>query len=211
MSPSFSMENPPGDVFEVIDSVVERDHIKERVRFAYNGHDMYRIGYSEQVDLSQLEPVLRRELDRLEWQFVTTNSRHELKNGEIVPSFGIAPVVTIPVAVAYHATRMCVMPNILREGLLPSNRERRATTFPDTEGVIHACVKLHHTGDDNDSAEWWKEELSKTNRFNHPDWGILQIDLSGLLDVRVYQDMHSQSGIVIDRIERVPPSLLRPL
>jgi len=108
------------------------------------------------------------------------------------------------VAVAYHATRACVIPVILTEGLLPSNAERRATTFPDTEGVVHACAKLTHAEGENDSAEW-RQELSRKNRFNDPHWGIVRIDLAGLSGAKVHQDLHSQSGLVINR---VPPHLV---
>ena len=44
--------------------------------------------------------------------------------------------------------------------------------------------------------------------FRDPNWGILSIDVARLLHARVYQDMHSQSGLVIDRIERIPPDLI---
>jgi hypothetical protein len=51
------------------------------------------------------------------------------------------------------------------EGLLPSNKSRRATKFPDTEGCIHVCEKLTHDGVENDSAQWWMETLSKGERI----------------------------------------------
>jgi hypothetical protein len=92
--------------------------------------------------------------------------------------------------------------------LKPSNEERRATTFPDTEGVIHICAKLREVGG-KDSAEWWRDELSKKNRFGNPNWGILQIDMAGLpAEARIYQDMHSVSGVIVDRIDKIPGNLI---
>jgi hypothetical protein len=116
-------------------------------------------------------------------------------------------------AVGYHTTRASLIPNICGEngeGLLPSNAERRATNFPDTDSVIHVCAKLSHEGDENDSAEWWRATLSKKNRFGDPNWGIVQIDMTGLPPgARVYQDMHSASGVIVDRIDRIPGKLIR--
>jgi hypothetical protein len=51
-------------------------------------------------------------------------------------------------------------------------------------------------------------EVSKRNRFNDPHWGIVRIDLAGLVGAKVYQDMHSQSGLIIDKTDRIPPDLV---
>ena len=127
-------------------------------------------------------------------------------------SFGLAPVLPKVLKVAYHATRACLIPRICGakgEGLFPSNAMRQATHFPDTEGVIHVCEKLTHEGVENDSAEWWMKTLSQKNRFDDPIWGIVRIDMTRLpRGARVYQDMHSTSGVIVDRIDRIPGRLL---
>jgi hypothetical protein len=78
------------------------------------------------------------------------------------------------------------------------------------EGVIHLCDKLTHEGNENDSAEWCRKTLSESNNFNDPNWGIVRIDMTGLpATARVYQDMHSYSGVIVDRIDRISGRLLR--
>jgi hypothetical protein len=124
----------------------------------------------------------------------------------------MAPILPKTLKVGYHATRACLIPRICGEngeGLLPSNAERRATPFPDTDGCIHVCEKLSHEGDQDDSAEWWRTTLSKKNNFDDPNWGIVRIDMTQLpCGARVYQDMHSASGVIVDRIERIPGKLI---
>jgi hypothetical protein len=52
--------------------------------------------------------------------------------------------------------------------------------------------------------------LREKNRFNDPDWGIVEIDMTHLPPgARVYQDIHSVSGMIVDKIERIPGELIR--
>jgi hypothetical protein len=177
----------------------------------FKNHHVWRIGYAPDFDIAGVEQQIRRELDEIGWLFVTTGGRGE-KKGETVLLFALAPILPKTVTVGYHATRACLIPRICGEdgeGLLPSNAERQATNFPDTAGVIHVCEKLTHNGDENDSAEWWRVTLSQKNRFNDPNWGIVRIDMTQLpAGARVYQDMHSASGVVVDRINRIPGRLI---
>ena len=174
-----------------------------------NLHHFWRFGYTNDFDLSRVEKHIRADLDRIGWLFLTTGESVEKRNGETLPTFGAAPILPRTLTVGYHATRACVIPRILDEGLLPSNAERQTTDYPDTEGVIHVCAKLKHEGSENDSAEWWRDELAKKNRFNDPDWGILHIDMARLpATARTYQDMHSQTGVIVDRIDRIPAKLI---
>jgi hypothetical protein len=191
---------------EIVGTVLG-DNIRLRQTGIYKRHHLIRVAYHKDLDLAAVEPQLRRALDAIEWQFVTTGESLELRDG-LFPSFGIAPIIRQTVAVAYHATRVCVIPLILNHGLLPSNSERSATAFPDTEGVIHVCEKLTCEPGENDSAEWWMEHLGKKNRHNDSHWGILQIDMARLENARVYQDMHSASGLVVDKVERIPMTLI---
>src|SRR5207237_3248451 len=131
------------------------------------GHDIWRIGYSPTFHLGAVEQQLRKELDGAEWTFVTIGQSIEWE-GRLIPTFGMAPILPRSLAVAYHATRACVIDRICNGGedLLPSNAQRRATKFPDTDGVIHVCAKLTHSDDDNDRAEWWRATLSENNELN---------------------------------------------
>ena len=55
----------------------------------------------------------------------------------------------------------------------------------------------------------FKAVNSKKNNFNDPNWGIVRIEMNGLPQgARVYQDMHSASGVLVDRIDRIPGSLI---
>lgn len=178
----------------------------------FKGRHIWRIGFAPGFDLAGVEAQIRKELDGIGWLFLTTGQSIDY-SGPTLPTFGMAPILPRTLEVGYHATRACLIPKICGghgEGLLPSNAERRATHFPDTDSVIHVCEKLSHEGDQNDSAEWWMTTLSKKNNFNDPDWGIVRIDMTGLpATARVYQDMHSASGVIVDRIVRIPGRLIR--
>ncbi len=194
---------------------IARRHLGESLLYnrsdIYKGHHFWRIGFAPGFGLAGVEPQIRKELDGIGWLFLTTGQSIEYK-GQTLPTFGLTPILPRPLEVGYHATRSCLIPKICGEhgeGLLPSNAERRATGFPDTDGVIHVCAKLSHEGDQNDSAEWWMMTLGKKNNFNDPDWGIVRIDMTGLpATARVYQDMHSASGVIVDRIDRIPGRLI---
>ena len=182
---SFWTQYDSADSFEILHALLG-GNIKERRMSRFKGHHMISIGYSPSLDLAAVQWELRRKLDGVGWQFVTTGRSVKLKDGQMVPSFGIAPIVPLAVPVAYHATRACVIERVvdLHQGLLPSNEGRRATTFPDTEGVIHACAKLHSNQGENDSADWWMQHLSRNNIFNDSLWGIVRIEMTGLTEGR---------------------------
>lgn len=205
---TFWTQHPAGKALGVVRGVLGghmRYNRSDRVE--RHGHQFWRIWHAPEFDLAGVEKQLRQELDELGWLLITTGQVIEYKGVEL-PTFGIAPILPMTVVVGYHATRACLIPLIRQEGLKPSNEKRRATSFPDTEGVIHVCAKLAEDGG-KDSAQWWREELSKKNRFNDPNWGILRINMTGLpAEVRVYQDMHSASGLIMDRIEKIPGHLL---
>ncbi len=167
------------------------------------GHHCMMVDYNPHFDLASVVKQLRKELDAIGWLFVTTG------RDKTYPTFAVAPILSRTLTVAYHATRSCLIPTIRKEGLLPSNAERQASNYPDTKGVIHVCEKLTHVGEENDSAEWWLKILSQKNKFNDPNWGIVRVDMTHLpLETRVYQDMHSTSGVVVDRIDRIPGELV---
>src|SRR5262249_9777281 len=90
------------------------------------------------------------------------------------------------------------------QGLLPSTSAIRQTKFPDTEGRIHVTERLEGDG----SAVRWIRIFSEKSDKPQGHFSILEVDLSGL-DARIYQDAHSQYGVVIDRIHRIPPQRIR--
>jgi hypothetical protein len=111
---------------------------------------------------------------------------------------------------AYHTTRESIIPLILEEGLLPSSDERKSSSFPDTEGVIHLSERLATDGDDR-GIDWWKVKLQADSKFSGESWEILEVDLNGLGGARIYQDPHSHTGICVDNIDCIPPRLIRRL
>src|SRR5205809_229047 len=57
----------------------------------FAGQNVIEIGHRPDFDLSTVECEMRRNLDAIEWQFVTTGRELELKNGERVKAFAITP------------------------------------------------------------------------------------------------------------------------
>jgi hypothetical protein len=204
----FWTEHGLARAYVLLDEILPPSAIRYRQTGKSKGHHIAHIGYSPSLDLNALRSEIKAHLNRIDWQFVTTGASIELNGSLVIPSFGIAPIIRRKIRVAYHATRLCVIPSILNIGLIPSNSERRVTSFADTEGLIHVCEKLKCKPGENDCAEWWRDHLSYKNLYDDPCWGILRIDLASLPEARVYQDMHSQSGLVVDEIERIPPNLI---
>lgn len=207
----FWTEHPPHDATGIV-----RRYLGAAVRDSRpqvcdtTGHHYWRFCHAKDFDLLSVKKQIRADLDRIEWLFVTTRDEYDHK-GEHLLSFGIAPVLPRKLDVGYHATRSSVIHRAvdLKEGLLPSNEERQMSDYPDTEGAIHVCAKLTGRAEDKDSAEWWMGELPKKSRFMDPHWGILRIDMARLPEsARVYQDMHSQTGVVVDRFDQIPAELL---
>src|SRR5262249_39435943 len=154
---TFWSAHPPVEAMEIA-----RRHLGESLLYnrsdIFKGHHFWRIGFAPGFDLVGVEAQICKELDGIGWLFLTTGQSVEYK-GQTLPTFGIAPILPRALEIGYHATRVCLIPKICGEngeGLLPSNAERRATHFPDTNGVIHVCERLSHEGDQNDSAEWWR-------------------------------------------------------
>jgi hypothetical protein len=202
---TFWSQHFPGDALDIVRGLLGAAYKGNCTGFL-KAHHVCFVTYVQGFDHRAVERELRRDLDRVGWLYVTTGPID--RKGQVEAAFAIAPILPIKVEVGYHATRACMIKQIREEGLKPSNEERRATNFPDTEGVIHICAKLKEDGD-KDSAEWWRDELSKKNRFGDPNWGILQIHMTGLpTDARVYQDIHSASGVVVDRIDKIPAHML---
>ena len=200
----FWTDHPPHDVLGMVRSLLGENWLWDGGRMNSLGHHYWTFDYEPAFDLASIEDEIRRKLDEIEWQFVTIS--HKVVDGadRKFKWFGIAPILSKSVDASYHATRLRTIPLILEHGLLPSNKERQASAFPDTEGVIHVCETLgDDAGHEKGSAVWWAHTLSEKNCLKATDYGIVRIDMKGLV-ARVYQDMHSTSGLIVDRIDRIP-------
>jgi hypothetical protein len=200
----------PGDEHTALSIVLKilQENFKEALWAQNRYHRILYVGLANTLPTQRHISVMRKSLDKIDWQVVRSAARLQTTTGEEVATIGIAPIARKRISVAYHATRTLVLPRILTEGLLPSNEARRATDFPDTKGLIHVCERLGESDDEKETARWWMVELSRKNRFGDHDWSIIKIDMSKLKNARVYQDMHSKSGIIIDRIPRIPGVLI---
>jgi hypothetical protein len=127
----------------------------------------------------------------------------------------LAPKIPVSLKCGFHVTRACSVPSILKDGLLPSNSGRQINELKreDCEGNIYLCEKIGSVEDagikDSYSAHWWLDEFRKVNRFNDLNWVILEIDLSQISDVKLYKDIWSRSGIVVNGVASIPPSAIK--
>jgi hypothetical protein len=140
---------------------------------------------------------------------------HFPPNGsERVKCVYLAPMIPVSLNFGYHATRRASLRSIWELGLLPSTPDRQTTTDrSDCEGNIYVCERLGTPADTDDrgrgSVHWWRTQFAESNRFNDPDWVILRVEVSGGQGARVYQDIWSNSGIIIDNVPRIPPDLIQ--
>jgi hypothetical protein len=125
----------------------------------------------------------------------------------------LAPMIRVAAEVGYHATRRASVPSIMERGLLPSAPERQTTESRwDCEGNIFLCENLGTPADagvrGSGSAHWWLDHLAHNNRFGDPDWVILRVEVGRLKDARVYQDVWSESGVIVGGIAALPPEVI---
>lgn len=168
------------------------------------GHAIIQIVVMRDCNVLQYRDDVRRRLDSIDWQWVTLSMDEVATPGKLCAA--IAPIETRQLPVAYHATLKLAIPAIVAHGLLPSHPAIQQTDFPDTEGRIHFAENLMGDG----SAVRWIKIFSEKYDRPQADYGILELDLRGV-DGRMYQDIHSEHGLVIDRIERIDPSRIREL
>ena len=113
----------------------------------------------------------------------------------------IVPMDPINLLVAYHATRTVSIQSIKNDGLCPGTHERCNTERLDSIGNIYAVSELGSPGDEAHNnygtAHWWREHLSHENRFDDPEWSILQIDVGDVPGLTCFRDIWSRTGIVI--------------
>lgn len=173
----------------------------------YSAHPVWRFGHPPDFDVSPVLPVLRDRLDSLGWQIVTTTERTPDDGKEQFVYLVTAPLLAVEGDTIYHAAPVRVIPNILRDGLLPGDEARSLTKFPDTYGKIHGSLKLTTRPGEGDGAAFWVKHFEE--RFGEP-FGVLAAGLTGLpTGARVYRDTHSHWGVIIDRVDSITPQRLR--
>jgi hypothetical protein len=161
-------------------------------------HPVLKIVPVPDADVGEYSGQMREELDKIGWQFVTILSEDQPGAQR---RFAMAPITLRSATVAYHTTRASTFDTIWREGLVPSSPATRQTDFPDTDGKIHVSEAL--TGDG--SASRWVKIFCERCAKNPEDYAILRVDLAGLA-ARVYPDVRSRYGLIVDRIDRIPPA-----
>ena len=152
---------------------------------------------------------LRRRAEAINWHYSEYDK---------IPSWMmIAPMLLVSdCGAAYHVTRTANVISILRDGILPSNPAISTTGRADCEGNIYVCRELGER-EVNDNSEpskgtamWWQRHFRHKNRFNDPHWEILTLRLRGL-SARIYRDMWSSSGLIVNGVEQIPPDAIEVL
>jgi hypothetical protein len=152
------------------------------------------------TDITEFSGQLKEELDKVSWQLVTKMNAQQ----GVQRRFAMAPITLREANITFHTTRASALAAILRDGLVPSNPSIRQTDFPDTDGKIHVCESLEGIG----SASRWVNIFCTRYNRKPEDNGILRVDLTGLT-ARIYQDVRSEFGLIVDRIDRIPHDRIR--
>ena len=142
------------------------------------------------------------------WLFSRQVIEHKITANAIERLY-LAPMVPVTMTVGYHATRRASLDSIREHGLVPSTSESQTTKGRlDCEGNIYLCERLGTQADEGKqrsfSAHWWRHHLSKVNRFNDPDWVILEVCVDQVEGARLYRDVWSESGVVVENVNRIP-------
>ena len=84
-----------------------------------------------------------------------------------------------------------------RTGLIPPAKSMSAKSL--MTALMEATMARH----------FWMNLLSQANEFRDSHWGIVKIDMAGIpTTARVYQDIQSRSGIIIDRLDGIPADFI---
>ncbi len=163
-------------------------------------------------DFDSAEPLIRAKLDEIGWQLVLRHSVDESRfkwfqeptgreTKKYCNIYGLAPICLVEVypPLVYHATESGIARLCWRDGIKASDGRHE---YPDTTGKIHVCERLRG---DLESAECWVRCLSNRKGMSPMDYSILEIKLGEVRGARVHKDFHSSSGIIIDRIDSIPP------
>jgi len=60
-----------------------------------------------------------------------------------------------------------------------------------------------------ESAARWIVEIAKKVGNDPQDYSVLEVDMRLVPGARTHQDLHSNSGIVVDRVDRILPEAIR--
>jgi hypothetical protein len=147
------------------------------------------------------------------WQFSRQMVKHPTVADRRIEYIYLAPMIPVPLVLGYHATRRLTFPSIRQEGLLPSVPARQTTERWDCDGNIYVCERLGTPADEgvpgSESAHWWRAHLAEKNHYGDPDWVILSVEVGNVAGARVYKDIWSKSGIIVDNVPRIPADFIR--
>jgi hypothetical protein len=169
---------------------------------------------SDEEVSEDLKQEIRRWVEGQGWQFSRQLIPCDVTPGELTEYVYLAPMIHVALETGYHATRRVAWSAIREEGLFPSTPERQTTEKRlDCEGNIYVCERLGTPADDGvrgaKSAHWWRAHLAGKSRFRGEEWVILEVRLGGLPGARIYQDIWSESGVIVGNVDSVPPERLR--
>lgn len=175
-------------------------------------HGFFSVPGSEPSE--ETKKKIRHWVESQGWQFSRQTKKNELIPGRLTEYIFLAPMIPVELELGYHATRLALVPSIQANGLLPSTPERQTTTDrTDCEGNIYLCKDLGTPVDagvrGTKTAHWWRGHLAKNNRFNDPDWVILEIEIGKVHGARLYKDIWSESGIIVDGVKAISPEVIR--
>lgn len=156
---------------------------------------------------------VRRWVESRGWQFSRQLVRAFHDDADRVEHIYLAPEARVTLSVGYHATRRASLLSILERGLIPGEPDRRTTEREDCDGNVYVCEALGTPADAGvrgaKTAHWWRDHLTEKNRFGDPDWVILRVEVAGVPGIRACRDLWSESGIVLDGVEVIPPEVIR--
>jgi hypothetical protein len=58
------------------------------------------------------------------------------------------------------------------------------------------------------TAHWWRAHLAEKNRFGDRDWVIVRVKVGRVPGIRACRDLWSESGVVLDGAEIIPPEVI---
>lgn len=171
-------------------------------------HDLnvWCVQYPADMDISAHLPLIHKEVDERGWQLITIEDTPKENDGQLKR---LCATERIPERAdrAYHVAPEKALDSISRDGILPSNHDRKLTSFPDTEGKIHVCLKLIPDEGKHNGAKYWHDLFSTD--YNQ-SFVILEIDTTAISpQARMYRDPHSCHGVIIDQIEAINPSHIK--
>lgn len=168
-----------------------------------------------ECNFEKIEPSVQAALDEIGWQLALVHSVDDRRYKWFQEAsqsaikrhcniYALAPICLIeePPPLVYHVTEALNVASCRSEGIKASDGKHG---YPDTKGRIHVCEKL---GEGPGTAEWWAACFSKNRGIALADFSILEITLGPLRGARVHKDFHSESGIIIDRTEAIPPQMV---